>query len=293
MLPAIFTPALLKNLELFKMHSRRAFLGSKQGGHISLKRGHGLEFADYRRYELGDNPRHIDWGVYARSDKLIVKTFQEEQDLSVLILIDPSNSMRPQDHPQKWERAIATALALAYIALMQQDRVSISIPGIKDTPFLTGMRAIHSLAQALSELQPNQPADLTLSMRSAISRVRFPGLAIFISDLLMPIEQVREITELLRAKNLDITTIQILGQSDITPFAQVSDAVAEDSETGEQLEFSWDGDSQTQYAFLLNQHAQQIRSLLLSRGIGFASQLTTQPFDEFMLRSLPATGLLR
>ncbi len=293
MLPAIFTPALLKNLELFKIRSRRAFLGSRQGGHVSLKRGHGLEFSDYRRYELGDNPRHIDWGVYARSDKLIVKTFQEEQDLSVLILIDPSNSMRPASHPLKWERAIATALALAYIALMQQDRVSISIPGIKDTPFLTGMRAIHSLAKTLAELSPVQPADLTLSMRSAISRVRFPGLAIFISDFLMPLEQVREITELLRAKNLDITAIQILGESDVTPFGQVSDAVAEDSETGEQLEFSWNSDTQTQYAFMLSQHSQQVRSLLLSRGIGFSSQVTSQLFDEFMLRSLPATGLLK
>ena len=69
-LPEAFTPQFLKQLEMFRINARRMFLGSKQGGHLSPKRGHGIEFSDYRKYELGDNPRHIDWGVYARTERL-------------------------------------------------------------------------------------------------------------------------------------------------------------------------------------------------------------------------------
>ncbi len=293
MLSPQLTPQLLKNLELFKIHSRRAFLGTRQGGHISLKRGHGLEFSDYRRYELGDNPRHIDWGVYARSDKLIVKTFQEEQDLSVLILIDPSNSMHTGPSSAKWDRAGALALALSYVALMEQDRVSLHIPGVLETPFLTGARAIHTLASALKNAHPKQPADLSRSVQQSISKIRFPGLAIFISDFLMPLENTRGFTDLPRAKNLDICAIQLLGEADTKPFNTSSDALAEDSETGERVAFAWDAQSQTRYEYLLQKHNAEVRQAFLSRGVSHALHYVEGSLEQFLLHTLPAAGLLR
>ncbi len=75
MLPESFTPQFLKQLELLKLNARRSFLGSRQGAHLSQKRGHGIEFSEYRKYELGDNPRYIDWGVYAQGiDNYIVNS---------------------------------------------------------------------------------------------------------------------------------------------------------------------------------------------------------------------------
>src|SRR5262245_21429064 len=116
MLPATFTPEFLRNLELFKIKARRAYLGNRQGGHISPKRGHGIEFSDFREYELGDNPRWIDWGVYARTDRLYVRRYQEEQNLSVLVVVDASHSMRTPPEDKKWESARDLALALSYVA---------------------------------------------------------------------------------------------------------------------------------------------------------------------------------
>ena len=92
-----FSPSFFKRLQQLKIHTRRTFLGSRQGGHLSLRRGHGLEFADYRLYTSGDDFRHIDWGIYGRTDRLYVKQFREEQDLNVFFLIDASQSM---DFPQ-------------------------------------------------------------------------------------------------------------------------------------------------------------------------------------------------
>ena len=104
MLPEVFTPAILRQLEMLKLSSRRAFLGQRQGAHLSLKRGQGVEFYDYRKYELGDNPRHIDWGLYGRSERIYVKRFREEQSLSVLVLLDSSPSMGvvPVQGISKW-----------------------------------------------------------------------------------------------------------------------------------------------------------------------------------------------
>ena len=78
-----FDSSYLAQLELLRLESRNKFLGSRQGGHLSLKKGHGIEFSDYWQYEIGDNPRYIDWKAYGRTDKLYVKQFQEEQDLLV------------------------------------------------------------------------------------------------------------------------------------------------------------------------------------------------------------------
>jgi len=82
---SIFTPGFFRRLQQLKIQTRRSYLGSRSGSHISKRRGHGLEFSDYRTYVPGDDFRHIDWGVYGRTDRLYVKEFREEQELQVLL----------------------------------------------------------------------------------------------------------------------------------------------------------------------------------------------------------------
>ncbi len=293
MLPESFTPELLRQLELLKIRSRRAFLGSRQGGHVSLKRGHGIEFSDYRRYELGDNPRHIDWGVYARSDKLFIKTFQEEQDLSVLVLLDTSASMFTPASDLKWERARDVAISLGYIALMEQDSVSVAAPGIVQTPFYHGARAIHELSRDLSVIQGPPRIDYLKEAQKAVNRVRFPGVAVFISDFLMPLEDTGAILNLMRAKNLDITALQVLGPNDIHPLESQTSLVAVDSETGEEVDLALDKKQREEYAVLLEEHTKRLQQLFSSASIRYARLESSAPLAETLLRNIPATGLLR
>ena len=293
MLPETFTPSLLRQLELLKIRSRRAFLGSRQGGHISLKRGHGIEFSDYRRYELGDNPRHIDWGVYARSDKLFIKTFQEEQDLSVLVLLDTSASMFNPRSDRKWERARDLAISLGYIALMEQDSVSVAAPGLVQTPFYYGARAIHELSRDLMGIENPPQADFLKEAQKAINRVRFPGVAVFISDFLMPMEDAGAVLNLLRAKNLDITALQVLGPNDINPLESHTSLVAVDSETGEEVDLALDSRQRQEYAALLEEHNRKLQQLLSSASIRYARLESAAPLADSLLKNLPATGLLR
>lgn len=293
MLPETFTPALLRQLELLKIRSRRAYLGSRQGGHLSLKRGHGIEFSDYRRYELGDNPRHIDWGVYARSDRLVVKTFREEQNLSVLVLLDTSASMFTPASDRKWSRGCEIALALAYIALMEQDSVSVAAPGVFQSPFYYGARAIHDLTSALLSAQLKPSKNFQREAQLAVNRVRFPGVAVLVSDFLMPLTEVQAIVNIMRAKNLDITAIQVLGPEDLYPLRNRDDVIAVDSETGEEMDIGLDSRQREQYTVLLEDHNKRVQEILSSAGVRYARAETSAPLGDFLIKSLATTGLLK
>ena len=293
MLPSTLTPQLLRQLELLKLKSRRSYLGSRQGGHLSLKRGHGIEFSDYRQYEIGDHPRYIDWNVYARSERIYVKRFQEEEDISILILLDTSASMGTPAGEGKWERARDLAIALSYVGLLQQDTVNIAALGKFFSPQYYGGRAIHHIGNALTELTPSGQVNLVKETLLAVSQIRFPGVAIFISDFLMPRDEIRQCFNLLRAKNLDITALQVLSPSDISPFENLSSLVAVDSETGEEMALSADENVRNQYGALLQDHNQWLEKYLTEAHISHVSLASTKSLDSVLVEDLTATGLLQ
>lgn len=292
MLPESFTPSLLGQLELLKIRSRRAFLGARQGIHVSKKRGFGIEFSDYRKYELGDNPRDIDWNVYARSNRLYVKRFQEEQDLSILIILDTSASMTTPGEDRKWDRAIEIALALSYIGLMQQDSVTVCALGSLLSPTSCGARAIHALSKQLLSIEAGEPFDFKREIFRALSRVKYPGICIFISDFLISLESLPGIFNPMRAMNLDIVALHLLGAHDIRPFRTGERAVAVDSETGEETAIDYSSETARRYTEMLESHILNIKEYLASAGIGYLPARADTQLAEFLLTQLPRTGLV-
>lgn len=293
MLPETFTPQFLRRLELFKIGSRRAYLGLRQGGHVSLKRGHGIEFSDYRKYEIGDNPRWIDWGVYARTDRLYVRRYQEEQNLSILVLVDTSASMRTPSADRKWETARDVGLALGYVGLMEQDNVTVAALGHSLSPAYYGGKAIHPMSENLLGVRFREDdPDLLHEVQQAVARVRFPGIAIFISDLLMPFVEVRAIFNVMMARNLDITAIQVLGPNDLMPLQGGGDAVAVDSETGDEIQLAMNEDARGRYEYLLRRHNSQMREFFSSRRVGYALARSDEDLSKIVLSNLPKTGLI-
>lgn len=215
------TTRVLSLLSARLLRARRSFLGSRQGGHISPKKGHGIEFSDFRPYEPGDNPRDIDWGVYARTDRLFIKRFQEEEDLSVLIFVDQSKSME-----SKWDKAWTLGAGLGFVALASQDTV------ITNQKFI-GPKSFAKFKKSISD----KPSGETFvdGIRRALSKVRFPGIAIIISDFLMPIEEIESGINLCRAKNLEIIAIRVLSEEDRNPESLIGATELIDSETGRSL----------------------------------------------------------
>jgi len=293
MLPETFTPSFLRQIELLRVRSRRTFLGARQGAHASLRKGHGIEFSDFRKYELGDNPRDIDWGVYARSDKLFVKRFKEEENLSVLLIIDGSSSMTRAPNESKWQSARDLALALSYAALMDQDTITISVPGNYQSPSFSGAKSIHTIGKQVLELKVGGNPDMASQINLAASRIRFPGKAIFLSDFLMPIEVLEKSFNILRAKNLDITAIQILSPNDFEPYKGLENATLIDSETEEIINIALDSENRAEYSELLEEHNRKVQDFFSAAQIQYTIFKSDESLLDFIIKNLTLIGLLK
>ena len=119
----LFPDRLMKRLGALSIVSRAGRLGHHKGTHRSRKTGSSLDFSDFREYHPGDDLRHIDWNVYARTDKPFIKQFLDEQEMRIHILLDPTKSMEVDS---KWDYARQLAIALGHIALKSGDTVSFS-----------------------------------------------------------------------------------------------------------------------------------------------------------------------
>src|SRR5215213_4453533 len=117
-----FDNEFLRKLEYLHVVSKRALAGQNRADRLSPKRGRGLQFADHRPYAHGDDVRHIDWKAYKRLNRLLLRLFDEEQDLAIYLFIDASASMA--DHG-KFDQARRIAAALCYIGLVHMDRITI------------------------------------------------------------------------------------------------------------------------------------------------------------------------
>src|ERR1700755_1103240 len=148
---ALFGSDFLKKLEYLSLVSKRIFRGSLLAQKRTMQLGGGIEFADHREYTAGDDFRYLDWNVYARHGELLLKRFQEEEDLHVYLFLDGSRSMGFGD-PSKFDYARQITAALAYIALADLDRIAViaySDQVVADFPLTRGKDRILSLLRVL------------------------------------------------------------------------------------------------------------------------------------------------
>lgn len=292
-----FTPAFFRQLQQLKIHTRRAFLGSRQGGHLSLRRGHGLEFADFRQYAPGDDFRHIDWGVYGRTDRLYVRQFREEQDLNVMLLIDTSRSMAFPEQEGKFELARDVALALGYVGLADGDTVTFALLGQTITPRYSGPKAISRAWNAVRQVTPGGTFSLVNEVRAAAARLKIPGKCFFLSDFYYPLEEISEALDFLRSRNFDLSVLHVLGKSELSleaeGGAEQRGALFEDSETGELLELAIDRSSNFEYAKALASHIEGVEQYCRNAALAHVLISSRESVADVVLTRLPDLGLLK
>ncbi len=215
----LFDGGFLKKLEYLSLISRRVFRGSVLAQRRTKQTGGGIEFADHREYTPGDDFRHLDWNVYARHGELLLKRFQEEEDLHVYFLLDCSRSMG-FGSPAKFDLARQVTAALAYIALADLDRVSVvaySQEILGDFPLARGKDRILSLLRFLEDLKP-QGTDTNLArvVSGFVMRPQRRGLAIVVSDLFDPTGYERGL-DLMRHRTYEPHIIQIHDPAEARP----------------------------------------------------------------------------
>jgi uncharacterized protein (DUF58 family) len=297
MLPAPFTPQFLSQLETLRLRTRKEVLGSQTGSYASPRRGTSLEFADYRRYAPGDDLRYLDWGIYARSDRLYIKLFREEVDLFVYIFIDASASMAFPSPSEKFLPASHIAAALSYVVLANHDHVKLHLLGNAfphiASPLYRGRRRITDCVQFMSSISPAGPLELAPVLAEHLRSLRRPGKAILISDFLMPPASYQQGLNLLRAFNLDIAVIQVLTRQEVDPLFSNGGLNIVDSETNAEVRLQWDTAARREYQARLAQHNSTIRSFCHQGGIHYSLYLTDRELDDFVFATLPAIGLFK
>lgn len=267
----------IRLLNAFAMRTRRSFYGIRQGSHRSQRRGHGVEFSDFRNYELGDNPRYIDWNLFARSDKLLVKRYLEEENVAIYVVIDGSRSLTHPTLRAKWDLATHITAFASYIGLASQDPVTISVLGGPHSPRFWSGRSFGPLTSFLREatetlVSPDaQELRLPEEARRAATRVSFPGICLVISDFLCPLEDVAATLAAFRARNMEVHAVQVLGESDLSLESAAGALTVSDSETGEVRGVALDPASRAQYSELIDEHVRRVREHCLGCQVQFTS----------------------
>src|SRR5579875_3547207 len=272
------------------------FLARLEQLRIKTRRGSSLEFNDYRHYSLGDDFRFIDWGLYGRTDKLYIKLFAEEEDLLTYIFIDASASMALPAADRKFEMAVATALALAYVALSSGDRVMIRVlagEGAKPSPGLVlGRHRIVDLARYLSSAKPAGELDLAHALASELVTIRRAGKVFLISDYLMMTNSVTRGLGLFTAANMDVTAVQILGAGELDGSGLDGDVELVDAESGETVRVSIGERERERHHQTMLRLSREIRTFCFRNGLHYVLYVTGADFHEFFLRAVSELGLV-
>jgi uncharacterized protein (DUF58 family) len=238
--PTVFDEGFLRQLERLKVLMRAPVRGGLKGGRRSVKRGQSVEFADFRDYSIGDDLRQLDWNVLARLEKLFIKLYVEEEDVTITFLLDASASMA-SGAPEKLLFAKRAAAALGYLGLASEDRVAVSALGgraARRQVALRGSGRVFRLLSALSAIGPAAgPTDLVAAARHAGAQLTGRGVVVFISDLLDPGAD-RVIREL-AATGSELIVLHVLSPDELDPSIE-GDLRLVDSESGDGIDVTID-----------------------------------------------------
>jgi uncharacterized protein (DUF58 family) len=214
----LLDPEFLTRLEQLDITSRKILAGKMKGERRSKRRGESVEFADYRSYVVGDDLRFLDWNIYGRLERLFIKLFLEEEDLHVTILLDVSKSM-DWGQPAKALYAKRLAAALAYIGLVNYDRVSICAYNDRvaaEMPGIRGRRLMHQVIRFLGDLPVGGPSNMGAACRQFAVRHKPRGVLIVLGDFFDKGGFEQGIRYLVR-RDLDVYVLQILAPEEIDP----------------------------------------------------------------------------
>jgi uncharacterized protein (DUF58 family) len=291
----LFDETSLRKLQQLTLVTSRVRVGSLRGERRSLKRGAGLEFADFRDYVPGDDLRRLDWNVYARLNRPYIKLREEEEDLAVHILVDASKSMDWGEGSQhKFAFALHLAAGLGSIGLGTGDRVTAAALKTTVKPVEISLRGQQYVLHLLKFLEAQQAAgitDLEAAVRGYLITPRRPGLVILISDLLSP-SGYQSALKLLQQRGHEVALLHILAPDEVDPVL-AGDLRLIDVETGIAREVSIDGGLREAYRQHVTAWRNEAQAFCRTRGVRYLAAQTDRAWDEVVLYDMRKAGLIK
>ena len=289
----LFDEDFLRKLQSLSLMSRRSTSGTRRGERRSKKRGGGVEFADHRNYVPGDDIRFLDVGIYQRFGKLLLRLFEEEEDLSLFFLIDDSASMGMNDSA-KLNQAVKVTAALSYIGLANLDRVSVCALTDQVTsrmPPTRGKQRVFRILHFLSEMRAAGATDLGAAARTFVAQNKRRGLVILLSDLYDP-HGFEAGINVLRFNKYEPVVLHLMDRRDAVPSLQ-GDLEISDVESGVSREVTMTRSLHERMARAMADRNAAVARFCASRAVPYFEVDVEIPFDEVVLAVLRRGGLLR
>lgn len=280
----------LRRLRNLFFASRRIVQGQYAGRHSSAARGHSVEFNDYRQYMPGDELADIDWKVYARSDKMFIKLFEHQSDMTVNLLVDASASMAYvglDGHYSKFDHACMMAAAVAFLTTKQQDQVCFGLAkkglDVFHRPHQSFSHCIDIL-KSMEQAKPSGRANLADAIRETARRIGRRGLLIVFSDFLDEPQAIFDALSIFTHRGSEVILFQILHADELN-LPEVSEGMFIDSETASRISLNVD-DIRPAYQQKLDHFVNFWSSACLGRGIDHKLVSTARHYTDALAEYL-------
>lgn len=290
---ALFDDDFQRKLETLAIVSRKVFAGRQRAERRTKKKGSGIEFADHRDYAPGDDFRFVDWSVYQRFGRLLVRLYEEEEDLSIYFIVDCSRSMGFGDGA-KFDQARRLCAALAYVGLANLDRITVVGVGDQlDTrmPTTRGKGQIFKVFRFLSGLRAESRTDLGEALKVFVTQHKRRGLAVLISDLYDP-QGFQKGINVLRYNKFEPYVLHIVDPRDARPELK-GDVRIYDCETGAEREVTMTDDLRSRMKQVFAEYEAEIDAYCTKNQVPYFRADTETAFDEQVLRVFRKGGFLR
>lgn len=268
---------LLRRAARLRVSSLGPALGRRAGERRSRHIGRGLEFADFRPYQPGDDLRRVDWKVYARLRQTLVKLFHEDRDLGLRVVLDASASM---SFHGKDDHAANIAAVLAFAGLSAGDAVRLCVVGEGAPALEPSGRDIRSLGGMLKLLETST-ARGEAHLAQTLTRARGLDRAMLISDMLVPPDESEAILRSLAVSSRAPALVHVLGAPELEPDLR-QPARLVDAETGRQLLVRGGRSARQDYSDALDQWLDQLAARCARLGVRYISAFTTVPLDDLL-----------
>ena len=278
-------PVSLMRIKSMELRAKVIVEGFWKGIHRSPYHGFSVEFTEYRQYTLGDDPRYIDWRLYARSDRYYIKKFEDETNLRCHLLIDHSRSMGyGSGGYTKSQYAGTLAATLAYFLFTQGDAVGLTTFDDQLRKYFAPRNRpgyLRRLMLALEACPEGSATDLGPPLQHIAGMLTRRGLIVLISDLLTSIDRLEPDLGYLCAGGHDVVVFHILDPAELK-FDFDSPALFQDIESGRNM-YVDPSDAQTSYKRMLNKHLAKAKSTCQNLGIDYHLFPTDRPLDLALL----------
>lgn len=271
-----------------RLAARRRFRGRIRGERTSRQKGLSIEFADFRDYTSGDDLRSLDWNILARLDRATIRTYQDEDDLAVYLLLDTSASM-DFGRPAKFDAARKAAAALGNIALAGHDSLLPMALGARRGRMLRGRACAGELMRWLESRRAEATDSFLTALRQLASGALRPGMALCLTDALDP--EAADAFRAVAARGHELVVVQILSQLELEPQIE-GDLRLVDCETGEHADITATSAAVRLYKQNLEAHCQAV-ARAVSRSGGHYVRLESHAMTvDTLIRELRRMGAI-